>query len=139
MISCLARLVTMVETRLYDYDPLTKQQSMERRKSGSPPPKKFRMQKTAGKFLASIFWDQEGILLIDYLPKCQIINADFYSFLLVQLKDILKENPCGKLTKVFFILHDNAPAHRALATHKKLTYLGSQFLDHPPYSTHLPV
>ena len=58
MISCLARLVTMVETRLYDYDPLTKQQSMERRKSGSPPPKKIRVQKTAGKFLASIFWDK---------------------------------------------------------------------------------
>ena len=27
------------------------------------------MQKYARKFLASIFWDQDGILLIDYLPK----------------------------------------------------------------------
>jgi len=34
-------------------------------------------------------------------------------------------------------LHDNAPAHRALATQKKLTYLGFQFLDHPPYSPDL--
>jgi len=32
------------------------------------------------------------------------------------------------------ILHDNAPAQRALATQKKLTYLGFQCLDHPPYS-----
>jgi len=31
-------------------------------------------------------------------------------------------------------LHDNAPAHRALATEKKLAYLGFQCLDHPPYS-----
>jgi len=31
-------------------------------------------------------------------------------------------------------LHDNAPAHRALATRKKLAYLGFQCLDHPPYS-----
>jgi len=31
-------------------------------------------------------------------------------------------------------LHDNAPAHRALATQKKLAYLGFQCLDHPPYS-----
>jgi len=30
-------------------------------------------------------------------------------------------------------LHDNAPAHRALATQKKLTYLAFQCLDHPPY------
>jgi len=31
-------------------------------------------------------------------------------------------------------LHDNAPAHRAHATRKKLAYLGFQYLDHPPYS-----
>ena len=31
-------------------------------------------------------------------------------------------------------LHDNAPAHRSLATQKKLAYLGFQCLDHPPYS-----
>jgi len=30
-------------------------------------------------------------------------------------------------------LHDNALAHRALATQKKLAYLGFQCLDHPPY------
>jgi hypothetical protein len=34
-------------------------------------------------------------------------------------------------------LHDNAPAHRALATQKKLAYLGFQFLDHPSYSPDL--
>ena len=31
-------------------------------------------------------------------------------------------------------MHDNDPAHRALATQKKLAYLGFQCLDHPPYS-----
>jgi len=45
------------------------------------------VQKSAGKFLASIFWDQDGILLNDYLPKGQIINSEYYSSLLVQLKD----------------------------------------------------
>jgi len=34
-------------------------------------------------------------------------------------------------------LHNNAPAYRALATHKKLPYLGFQCLDHPPYSPDL--
>jgi len=34
-------------------------------------------------------------------------------------------------------LHDNAPTHRALATQKKLAYLGFQFLDHPPYFPYL--
>jgi len=51
----LSRLVIMDETWLYHYDPETKQQSMEWRHSGSPRPKKFRVQKSAGKVLASIF------------------------------------------------------------------------------------
>ena len=45
--------------------------------------KLFRVQKSAGKVLASIFWDQDGILLFDYLPKGQTINAEYYSSLLV--------------------------------------------------------
>jgi hypothetical protein len=48
------------------------------------------MQILAGKFIASIFWDKYGILLIDYLPKGQTINAECYLSFLVQLKDILK-------------------------------------------------
>ena len=72
-----SRLVTMDETWLHQYDSETKQQSFEWRHSGSPQPKKFRAQKSAGKALASIFWDQDGILLIDYLPKGQTINAEY--------------------------------------------------------------
>ena len=34
-------------------------------------------------------------------------------------------------------MHDNAPAHRALATQKKLAYLDFQCLDHPAYSPDL--
>jgi len=106
---------------------------MEWQHRGSPRPKKFQVKISAGKFLASIFWDQDCILLIDYLPKGQTINAEYYSSLLVQLKDILKEKRRGKVTKVVLFLHDNAPAHRALATQKKLACLDCQCLDHPPY------
>jgi len=87
--------------------------------------------------IKSIFWDQDGILLIDYLPKDQTMNAEYYWSLLVQLKDILKEKRRGKVTKGVLFLHDDAPAHRALATQKKLAYLGFQCLDHPPYSPDL--
>jgi len=102
-----------------------------------PAPKNFRVQKSAGKVVASIFWNQDGTLLIDYLPKGQTINAEYYSSLLVQLKDILKEKSRVDVTKGVLFLHDNTPAHRALATQKKLAYLGFQCLDHPPYSPDL--
>ena len=75
----LSRLVTMDETWLYQYDPETKQQSMEWRNSGSPRPKTFRVQKSAGKVVVSNFFlNQDGILLTDYLPNGQTINAEYY-------------------------------------------------------------
>jgi histone-lysine N-methyltransferase SETMAR len=110
----LSQLVTMDETWLYHYDPETKQQSMEWQHSGSPCPKKFQLQKSAGKVLASISWDQDGFLLINYLPKGQNINVKYYLSLLVQLKDILREKCCRKFTKGVLFLHDNALSHRAL-------------------------
>jgi histone-lysine N-methyltransferase SETMAR len=49
----------------------------------------------------------------------------------------LREERRGKFTKVALFLHENPPAQRALATLKKLSYLGFHILDHPPYSPDL--
>jgi len=49
----------------------------------------------------------------------------------------LKEKRSAKITKGIFFLNDNAPAHRPLATQKKMAYLGFHCLDHPPYSPDL--
>jgi len=51
------------------------------------------VQKFTGKVLAPIFWDQDSILLIDYLPKGQTFNAEYYSSLLVQLKEFGGKTP----------------------------------------------
>jgi len=102
-------------------------------------PKKFRVQKCAGNFSPRFFGIKTaGILLIDYLTKGQTINAEYYSSLLVQRKDILKEKRRGKVTKGgFLFLHDYVQTNRALATPKRLTYLGFHYLDHTPYSPDL--
>jgi len=72
----LSRFVTMDETWLYHYDPETKHSQVSGGVAAHPaPPQKIQVQKSAGKVLASIFWDQDGILLIDYLTKGQTINA----------------------------------------------------------------
>ena len=128
----LSRFVTMDETRLYHYGPETKQQSMECRHSGLPSPKKFRVQKFAGKVLASIFWDQDGILLIVYLLKCQTIKAEYYSSLLVKLKGILKEKRRRNFTKGVLFLYDKTPGRRALATRRYWpSWASSVLITHP--------
>ena len=99
-----------------------------------PAPKNSGYKNRLENFSPRFFWDQDGMLLTDYLPKGHYIKAEYYSS---QLKGILKEKCRGKVTKGVLLLHDNAPVHRALATQKKLVYLGFQCLDHPPYSPDL--
>jgi len=53
------------------------------------------------------------------------------------IEGLLKGKRRGKVTKGVLFLHNNAPAHRALATQKKLAYLGFHCLDQPPYSPDL--
>jgi len=139
MISCQAQLVTIDETWLYHYDPETKQQSMEWQHSGSLCPKNSECRNSLQKFSPRFWGDQEGILLIDYLPKGQTINAEYYSSLLVQLKDILKGKRRGKDTKGVLFLHDNAPAHRTLATQNKLASLGPVSWSPTLFSGSVPI
>jgi hypothetical protein len=77
--------------------------------AAQPAPKKFRLQKSVRKVFASIFWYQDGIILIDYLPKGQTINAEYYSSLPLQMKDTLKEKRLGKITNMILFLHDKCP------------------------------
>jgi histone-lysine N-methyltransferase SETMAR len=65
------------------------------------------------------------------------MNAEYYSSLRVQLKDILKDKRRGNFTKLVLLLHGNEPADRALATQKNLADLGYQCLEHQPYSPDL--
>ena len=58
----------------------------------------------------NFFWmDQEGILLIDCLPKVQNISAEYYSSVLVQLKDILKEKTPREVKQEGLVLTRQCP------------------------------
>jgi len=97
------------------------------------------VQKSAGKFLGSIFWDQNGngILLIDYLPQGRTKNSEYYSSLLFAIEGLVKEKRSDNVTKFVLVLHDNSPSHRVFATQNKLDYLGFHYLNQPPFSPYL--
>ena len=55
--------------------------------SDSLPPKKVKSIFSAGKCMASVFWDAKRILLIDYLEKGLTINGKHCAKLLEQLNE----------------------------------------------------
>ncbi|EYC37300.1 hypothetical protein Y032_0807g2447 [Ancylostoma ceylanicum] len=109
----LQRVVTGDELWIHHYDPESQEQSREWRRPGSPRPVRPRMEPTAGKVLATIFWDAEGILLVDYLKENATIAGHYYANLLFQLREAIKEKRRGKVTHGILLLQDNAPVHRS--------------------------
>jgi len=129
--------VTVDETWLYHYDRRQSNNQWSGGIAAHPAPKNSECKNPLEKFSPQFSGIKMASSSLIYLPKGQTINAEYYSSLLVQLKDILKEKCCGKVIKGVLFLHDNAPANRALTTQKKLAYLGFQCLEHPPYSPDL--
>jgi hypothetical protein len=54
---------------VHHYTPELKQASMEWRKRGEAAPVKAKSHLSAGKVLATVFWDSQGILIIDFLHE----------------------------------------------------------------------
>lgn len=133
----LNRIVTGDETWVHHYEPESKQESMQWHKKGTPPPKKFKVSQSAGKIMATVFWDAEGILLIDYKDKGVSITGGYYASILERLKAAIKEKRRGKLTKGVLLLHDNAPVHKSRIAMAALEKVGFEILAHPPYSPDL--
>lgn len=132
------RIVTTDETWIPYFNPETKEQSKQWRRSDEGPPVKAMRTQSLGKVMITVFWDCEGIILIDYLPKGTTINAAYYSNLLTgPVRTALKEKRKGKLHMRPLLQQDNARPHTARLTMDTIKKLRWELLPHPPYSPDL--
>jgi hypothetical protein len=89
----------MDETWIHHYTAESKQQSKQWTEASCSAPKKTRSVQSEGKVMASVFWDAEGILFIDYLENDKTITGEYYSNLLTRLegkKFVRKDLVCKK-------------------------------------------
>lgn len=133
----LNRFVTMDETWVHHYTPESKQQSKQWKKPGEPTPKKAKTILSAGKVMASVFWDAKGVIMVDYLPKGVTINSAYYCTLLRRLREEIKEKRPGLLRKKVLFHHDNARVHTSVETMAQIRDCGFELLPHPAYSPDL--
>ena len=64
----LLRLVTIDEAWAHQYEPENKK-SRQWIGPGYPKPKKFKTQPSAGKVMATVFWDAKGVFMLGFSPK----------------------------------------------------------------------
>jgi len=133
----LRRFVIVDETRIHWYTPETKEQSKQWTSPGEPAPKKTKTVPSAGKVMATVFWDSQGVIYMDYLEKGKMVTGLYYAELLDRFAaELQKIRPHLAKKKVLFH-HDNAPAHTSALAQGKLVELGYELLPHPPYSPDL--
>jgi histone-lysine N-methyltransferase SETMAR len=133
----LDRIVTGDESWFHYSEPESKMQSSVWKASHEPTPVKALTAPSAGKQMATVFWDKEGILLIEWLPRGATINSEYYIQVLKKLRDAIKTQRRGKLSRGILLQHDNARPHTSQATMAAISDLGFEVLPHPPYSPDL--
>ena len=110
--------------------------NVKRRRSwidvGSQPQRQPKSGLHSLKVMLSVWWDSEGVILYELLPKNTTITADVYCAQLDRLAAQIERQRPGHGHIRF--LHDNARPHVAKSTRQKLLDLGREVLPHPPYS-----
>jgi len=84
------------------------------------------------------FFDFNGLVHYEFVPKGQTINQVFYKQVLERLREkVCRKRPEAWKSKSWFLQHDNAPAHSALSIREFLTSKNVPVVPQPPYSSDL--
>ena len=121
----LLHLVTVDETWVHYYEPENKAQIRQWVGPG------FKTQPSAGKVMATVFWDAKGVIILDFLPKRNTITGVYYANLLDQLRTAIRKKCRGKL-KVF-CCNRTMRVHTFKVAMDAVERNGYELIPHPAY------
>jgi len=82
--------------------------------------------------------DSQGVVHKEFVQERKTINAEFYKGVMDHLlKRIQRVRPPAFCCRDFFLLYENAPAHKVASVCQFLTPKNVTTLYHPPYSPDL--
>jgi len=110
------------ETYCLPMNPETKRQSSEWVGETSPRPKKLKFQRFRIKTTLIFFFGSPAVVHKEFVPEGKRVNAEFYEEVMDRLlKRIQVFRPAAFCCRDIFLLHDNAPAHKAASFCQFLT------------------
>lgn len=136
--SFLSKIVTGDETWIFGYDPETKVQSSQWiTPKRSPIPKKARMQKSNIKCMLLLFFDDEGVVHHEFMPRGSTVNSLFYRDVLRRVREDVRRKRPSKWKNGWLLHHDNAPCYTSIMMREFLTKNEMTAVPHSPYSPDL--
>ena len=127
-------IVTRDEFWIHHCDPLSQLEAKVWKKLNQQTPTRLRQERSAGKIMMIIFWDRDGVLLTEYLPRGITINGPCYASIIERLRSTIVEKRRGEVSRGMLLLHDNDPIHKCKIVQTAIRQLGFIELNHPAYS-----
>jgi histone-lysine N-methyltransferase SETMAR len=81
-----------------------------------------------------IFWDKDGVLLIDYLLFGNMTNDSCYASIFERLRAVILRKRRDKLRHGVLLLHEHIPAHRYTIVQANIRQTDFVELNHSVYS-----
>ncbi len=140
----LSTIVTCDETWISTFEQETKRQSSVWLKPGVPCPQHPRRLNNAKKTMLTLFFDEQGVILAEFLEKGGTVTSERFIKTLSKMKEAIRKkrpklwapSPDGHRHN-FILQMDNASPHTAQPTMVKLEAWQIRTLAHPPNSPDL--
>ena len=97
---------------------------------GEQTPTRLRQERSAGKIMMMIFWNKDGVLLIEYLPRGTTINGPSDASIIERLRSVIVKKGRGKVSQEVLLLHDTAPIHKCKIVQVAIRQAGFVELNH---------
>ena len=88
----MSSVITGDESSVYGYDPETNQMPSQWKTASSPRLKKVRQVKSNVKTMLIAFFDIDGLVHHEYVPRGQTVHKEFYKTVLQRLRDAVRRH-----------------------------------------------
>ncbi len=105
--------------------------------NGGNCPVKVKWDRLAGKVNLTVFWDNQGIQLEEYVQKSVKIMKETYFDFFLHLWEAIKKKYPSKQSRGMILLHDKARAHKVQLIMFLLNDFHWDMLGHPIHSSDL--
>jgi len=82
--------------------------------------------------MITIFWDIDGVILVDVMARGETVNLDAYIKILQKLKQHYQWVQPNRNPGDMLIQHNSACPHTSLWTQEAIAKFGRTVLPHPP-------
>ncbi len=100
-------------------------------------PKKALHSRQVHKTMMEVFFDDQGVVHLEFLPPGMTVTSKVYIGILSRLREAIRRKRPVLWGNNYRLLQDNAPGHKAIKIFATMVETNMHTVEHPPYSPDL--